>query len=68
MFPIDPILSNALNGRPQRIDITDALAIGAAVRAMAKLVESDPAVRDSFTKSYGTVAVEALAKLTTHTN
>ena len=67
MLPIDPILSNALNGRPQRLDVTDALAIGSAVRAMAILVESDKATREWFTGIYGTVAVEALANLTTHT-
>lgn len=68
MFPIDLIVSDALNGRPQRISIDDALAIGAAVRAMASLVEGNADAREMFKRSYGTIAVEALAKLTTHTN
>lgn len=65
MYPIDSIVSNALNGRRQSIEVTEALAIGAAVRAMAILIENDAAVRAEFAKSYGTISVEALAKLTT---
>ncbi len=68
MFPIDSIVSKALNGRSQSIEVTEALAIGAAVRAMAMLIENDPDVRAQFSKSYGTITVEALEKLTTHAN
>jgi hypothetical protein len=65
MYPIDNILISALNGQPQRIGVDNALAIGAAVRAMATIIENDAAVRAEFAKSYGTISVEALAKLTT---
>ena len=68
MFPIDLIVTNALNGRRQRITTEEALAIGAAVRAMASLVEGNADAREMFKRSYSTTAVEALARLTTHTN
>lgn len=68
MFPIDTILSSALTGQPQRLEVTEALAIGAAVRLVASLVESNEAIRARFAKSYGTEAVETIVKLTTHTN
>lgn len=66
MLPIDSIVSNALNGRRQSISIEEGLAIGSALRTVAAIVKDDAAVRERFARSYGTVALEALAKLTTH--
>ena len=63
MKRIDQICSAGINGRPVRIHLAEALAIGAVMRSFAEIIKTDPSMKENFRRAYGDVALEGLEEL-----